>query len=83
MKQSELERFIKSNDVGRVTLYRATQAEPWEVWAYDIEGSKTLSPWGNRLQGIRSGEPKTYTSLDRAYLAIRKMGFSGAIEIDG
>ena len=81
MKLQELTRFIESGDVGSIVFLRA--GESWEVWAYDHEDSRTLSPWGNRLAVGRTGDPKTYTSIDRAYSAIRQLGYAGPITIDG
>lgn len=81
MKLQELTRFVESTDVGSIVFHRVGQA--WEVWAYDHEEARTLSPWGNRLDAGRTGEPKTYTSLDRAHAAIRKLGYTGPISIDG
>ena len=86
MKQQDLERFIKSGDVGSVVLNRA--GESWEVWAYDPEDDgkgpiRTIACWGNRLVAGRTGDAKTYTSLDRAYSALRKLGYAGPITIDG
>ena len=83
MKQQDLQRFIESRDVGSVVFLRYPDAEVWEVWVYDHSDARTLAPWGNRLVAGRTGEPKTYTSLDRAYSALRKLGYSGPISIDG
>jgi hypothetical protein len=81
MKLQELTRFVESGDVGSIVFHRAGEA--WEVWAYDHPDSGTLSPWGNRLVSGRTREPKTYTSLDRAHSAMRKLGYSGSMTIEG
>jgi hypothetical protein len=87
MKLQELTRFIESKDVGSITFSRFEDV--WEVWIDDHEpwGEEqeitTISRWGNKLVTGRTGEPKTYTSLDRAYSAIRKLGYAGPIKIDG
>jgi hypothetical protein len=83
MKLQELTRFIQSGDVGSIVLLRYPDADAWEVWAYDHTDSRTLAPWGNRLVAGRTGDAKTYTSIDRAYSAIRKLGYAGPITIDG
>lgn len=89
MKLQDLTRFIESGDVGSIVFLHvprkpdAEACELWEVWAYDHEGSRTLAPWGNRLAVGRTGEPKTYTSIDRAYSAMRQLGYAGPITIDG
>jgi hypothetical protein len=82
MKLQELTRFIQSRDVGSIVFCRYSDHEPWQVWAYDHSDSRTLAPWGNRLVSGRTGEPKTYTSLDRAFSAMRKLGYSGRITIE-
>jgi hypothetical protein len=87
MKLQDLTRFIESKDVGSITFTRFEDV--WEVWIDDHEpwGDEqeitTISRWGNKLVTGRTGEPKTYTSLDRAYSAMRKLGYSGSIKIDG
>jgi hypothetical protein len=87
MKLQELTRFIESKDVGSITFSRFEDV--WEVWIDDHEpwGEEqeitTISRWGNKLVTGRTGEPKTYTSLDRAYSAMRKLGYAGPIKIDG
>lgn len=86
MKLQELTRFIASGDVGSIVFQRVEDA--WEVWAYDPQDDgkgpiRTIACWGNRLVAGRTGEPKTYTSIDRAYSALRKLGYSGQITIDG
>lgn len=83
MKQQELERFIQSGDVGDICFQRDFWHDTWEVWIYDHQAKQTIAPWGNRLVSGRTGEPKTYTSLDRAWAAMRKLGFTGPISIDG
>lgn len=83
MKLQDLTRFIESGDIGSIVFFRHPDSEPWEVHVYDHPDSRTLSPWGNRLVAGRTGEPKTYTSLDRAHAAMRKLGYTGQITIDG
>jgi len=81
MTLQELKKLAQ--DVERVTLYRAKGKTEWEVWAYDFEGSCTLGSFGNVLKSARTGTAKTYASLDRAFLALRAMGITAKIEIDG
>ena len=86
MKLQELTRFIESHDVGSIVFQRVDDA--WEVWAYDHQDDgkgpiRTIACWGNRLVAGRTGDPKTYTSIDRAYSAMRKLGYAGPITIDG
>jgi hypothetical protein len=88
MKLQELTRFIESHDVGSIVFCRYSDHEPWQVWAYDHQDDdgkgpiRTIACWGNRLVSGRTGEPKTYTSLDRAFSAMRKLGYSGRITIE-
>jgi hypothetical protein len=84
MKQQELERFIQSGDVGEIVFHR--RQDSWEVWIYDHKQeppSRTCSLFGNALVAGRTGSFKLYTSLDRAWAAMRKLGFIGPISIDG
>lgn len=81
MKTKDFENFAKAGAIGQVALMRVLDTG-WEVWAYDLDGARTVGQYGNRLMGAR-GEPRIYTSLDRARDAIRKAGYSGIIEIDG
>jgi len=81
MKTKDFENFAKAGAIGQVTLMRVLDAG-WEVWAYDLAGARTVGQYGNRLMGAR-GEPRVYTSLDRARDAIRKAGYQGLIEVDG
>lgn len=81
MKQADFKQFAQAGAIGQVTLMRVLD-KGWEVWAYDLDGARTVGQYGNRMMGAR-GEPRVYTSLDRARDAIRKAGYSGIIEIDG
>lgn len=93
MTSNELKNFIASNDVGLITFYAFTGTKDgphiWEIYAYDHEtehneaARRTVGRFGNLLRNSsREKEKKIYTSLDRAYLAIKKMGYKGKIEID-
>lgn len=86
MIQAEFEKFAKAGQVGTVILYTGPGVDGWEVWAHGHtnEGENDpLSSWGNRLATTRQGQAKTYASLDRAYKAIRELGYRGQIQIDG
>jgi hypothetical protein len=86
----ELKKLISSGDVGSVVFYYAKDAKAWEIWAYDHwlssddeKNPTTVAAFGNRLTGGRSKAPKTYTSIDRAYEAIKALGWSKKVTIEG
>lgn len=91
MKQSELVKLIEGGQVGCVVFFnwRVEKGDnpilgpDWQVWCWGVDGDNTaLEPFGNRLDTER-GTPKTYTSLDRALVALRGLGWKGVCEIDG
>jgi hypothetical protein len=80
---SELKALIEANAISEIVLFVPfdTQLE-CEVWAYDWDDDTTVSAFGNRLVVERTKEPKTYKSFDRAYTALRDMGYKRRIAID-
>lgn len=84
---NELKTLIEAGDVGRVVLnrQRETESVAWEIWAYDWpdSGKRTVKSFENVLITGRDKKHKTYTSLDRAWSALREIGYTGPIEIDG
>jgi len=83
MLQSDFERFAAANAVSSVVLYQGLDSSGWEVFAYGHPDHDALAGWVNRLQVVKGKSPKTYTSLDRAFSAIRAMGYHGPLTIDG
>lgn len=88
MTQTELKKLIDAGDIDHISFFNTHTTEGaapcWEIWAYDYENETTVASFGNCLKNsTRKGSAKTYTSLDRAYIAIRQMGYVGKIEIDG
>ena len=85
--KEQLKELIKLDKIGGVTLYRDKSEEvdsgkiAWAVWAYTYDQSETLVMVAGR--GPSQGKQRYYTSLDRAYDAIRDMGFRWLIHIDG
>jgi hypothetical protein len=95
MTKIELKKFIESGDVNNIVIfsmyseihnpaYKPLTGSLYAVYAYDDDGQNTVNRFGNQLMNSsRDAQTKTYTSLDRAYAAIRKLGWKGMIQIDG
>jgi len=89
MTPTEFKKLIDAGNIDHITFFNAHASETdhapcWEIWAYDHDNETTVANFGNCLKNsTRKGSAKTYTSLDRAYIAIRQMGYVGKIEIDG
>ncbi len=80
---SELKSLIEANAIARIVLYVRDPAKlECEVWAYDWDDDTTVSAFGNRLVVERTKQPKTYTSFDRAWAALRDLGFKREVVID-
>lgn len=85
MNAKELKKMIDCNTVDKIVLQRSSELIPvptWFVFAYDIEGSSVCVNFGNELRN-NDDSVKSYTSLDRAWVAIRRMGFGGVIWVEG
>jgi hypothetical protein len=83
---SELKTLIQSGDIELITFFACFKAIEDEkpVWEVFFEGSKAVKAFGNCLKNsTREGRNKDYTSLDRAYSAMKKLGYIGRFEIDG
>lgn len=95
MTTNELKKLIEAGDVNNIVIfsmyseihnpaYKTLTGSLYTVYAYDHDGEKTVDRFGGQLMNSsREAETKTYTSLDRAYAAIRKLGWKGMIHIDG
>lgn len=85
--KEQMAELMKQEKIGVVTLYRDKCEEmdsgktAWAVWAYTYDDRETLVMVAGR--GPSQGKQRYYTSLDRAYDAIREMGFRSMIHIDG
>jgi hypothetical protein len=80
---SELKSLIEANAIAKIVLYVPDPDKlECEVWAYDWDEDTTVSAFGNRLVVERTKEPKTYTSFDRAWIALRGMGYKREMVID-
>jgi hypothetical protein len=82
----ELKKIVDCNSVGKIVLQLSSESIPggpvWYVFAYDTEGTEVCKNFGNELVN-NDGSLKSYTSLDRAWVAIRRMGFLGVIWVEG
>ena len=85
MEQIDLERFAKSNAIGSVVMVWKEDESGWEIWAHGHEDNERdpLSAYGNRLTVARGRKAKIYKSIDRAREAIRALGYTGRITIEG
>jgi hypothetical protein len=89
MTLSELKNLIAAGDVKTICFWGFFK-EPgdtkflWSVLARDREGRNTVNNFGSFLTtSSRGKKQKSYTSLDRAYAAMKELGFEGSLEIDG
>lgn len=85
MTINELKALIESGDIETITFFGGynigAEKKTWEIYAY---GTKAVSAFGNCLKNSsREGGIKSYTSLDRAYSAVKNLGYKGRYEIDG
>lgn len=95
MTTNELKKLIEAGDVNNIVIfsmyseiqnpaYKTLTGSLYTVYAYDHDDQNTVNRFGGQLMNSsRDGGAKTYTSLDRAYAAIRKLGWNGMIQIDG
>lgn len=80
---SELKALIEANAISKIVLFVPEPSKlECEVWAYDWDEDTTVSAFGNRLVVERTKEPKTYKSFDRAWVALREMGYKREVIID-
>ena len=85
--KEQLADLIKREKVLVVTLFRDKCEEmdsgktAWTVWAQTYDEREAHVMVAGR--GPSQGKQRYYTSLDRAYDAIREMGFRFMIHIDG
>ncbi|MGZ4953548.1 MAG: hypothetical protein ACXV8Q_00430 [Methylobacter sp.] len=96
MTTNELKKLIEAGEVNNIVIfnrystliapeYAVMEGNPlYVIYAFDHEKSDVVSQFGEQLMNSsREAGAKTYTSLDRAYAAIRKLGWTGMIHIDG
>jgi hypothetical protein len=82
MKQQELKKLINAGLVGSLSLLNQ-DGKSWEVWASGKDGDDALlRAYGLNLKTER-GDIKTYTSLDRALVALRALGWNFDVIIQG
>ena len=83
MTINELKKIIEYNGIDLISFlpYLDNEKTVWEVF---INGSRLVSSSGEFLHNSsRDCAHKTFTSLDRAHSAIKKLGYEGKIDIDG
>lgn len=88
MTTNELKRFIELCLIQTIVFYRIDRDDPdypvrWEVWVRGYEGTAVGKIEGPLKNSSRTRENKVYTSLDRAYTAMKNLNFNGRFEIDG
>lgn len=82
MNTKQFSELAKSEAMHFVNLVCVRMGE-YEIWAYGGNGTEAeVNRYGNQLHSAKN-EPRKYTSLDRAYAAIRDMGFTLPITIYG
>ena len=81
MKQQELKKLINAGLVGSLSLINQ-DGHTWQVWASGIDDDALLRAYGLNLKTER-GDIKTYTSVDRALVALRGLGWKGDVKIQG
>lgn len=80
---SELKSLIEANAIAKIVLFVPDPAKlECEVWAYDWDDETIVSKFGNRLVVERTKEPRTYKSFDRAWTALKDLGFKREVAID-
>jgi hypothetical protein len=86
MNTTELKQYIELNLIDLIRLYTTEKTDDktsWIIVPYGAKGAK-LPKSGHKLtNSSRDKSEKIYTSLDRAYAAIKKLGYNGRIEING
>ncbi len=83
MKQSELKLMLVGGTLARVIVSRLQpDVNLWSVSVAYNPGSHHAEIYGEILTNNDKTE-KTYTSLDRATDALRKLGYKGMIEVVG
>ena len=80
MKQSELKIMIMGDILESISLNSNHDQNEFFISVVYFPTGKYADFYGTILTN-NDGSSKTYTSLDRANQAIRKMGYKGTIEI--
>ncbi len=81
MTTNEMKLLIASNSIATIFLNNCNSSHVWYLFCSYKDNSRVAENYGFILQN-NDGKGKSYTSLDRAYAAIKKMGYMGRIEID-
>lgn len=82
MNTQQFSELAKNESMHFVNLV-CTRLGEYEIWAYGGNGTEAeVNRYGNQLQSAKN-KARVYVSLDRAYAAIRDMGFNLPITIYG
>lgn len=82
MTHNELKKLIKSGDVNLIRFYGHSDGDKL-LWTVSVYGSPSVFSFGSTLMNSsRDGTMKDYTSLDRAYQAMKNAGYKGRLEVD-
>jgi len=82
MTLNELKNLIKAGDVEVIRLYGHLDNGKL-VWLVAAHGKRSVYTFGNTLtNSSREKREREYTSLDRAYAAIKNAGYQGRFEVD-
>lgn len=88
MKQRELAKLIENDMIKGITIQGDARVGEWEI-AIDVD-STVADLYATMIDGAKTwvleterGGLKTYTSIDRAYAALRALGWDGLVTIAG
>jgi hypothetical protein len=82
MNMNELKTLIEAGDVDIIRLYGHTENGKF-CWLVAAHGKPSVYAFGNTLtNSSRDKREREYTSLDRAYAAIKAAGYLGRFEVD-
>jgi hypothetical protein len=82
MTLNELKNLIKAGDVEVIRLYGQLN-DGKMIWLVAAHGKPSVYAFSNTLtNSSRDKHEREYTSLDRAYAAIKKAGYQGRFEVD-
>ncbi|OAH96282.1 hypothetical protein A1353_24150 [Methylomonas methanica] len=83
MTIDELKNLIQAEDVELIRFYGNADTSGKMVWTIAVYGKPSVYAFGHCVtNSSRDKENKDYTSLDRAYNAIKASGYKGRFEVD-
>jgi hypothetical protein len=82
MTINELKNLIEAGDVELIRLYGEMKDNKM-LWQIAVYGKPSVLAFGSSLtNSSRDTRNKDYTSLDRAYAAMKNAGYKGRFEVD-